>query len=132
MISKRFSVENDYPLIHNWCLTRKFPSPDPYSLPKFGLLLSDNDTPIVAGFLYKTDGGVAVISNIVSNPYPDKEIRRIAVAQLVMELSELAKDQGYRQITFATNIPSLGDRMAGLGFEKTDENVSHYRRILWQ
>ena len=84
------------------------------------------------GFLYRTDTPLAMISNLVSDPASDQELRREAVQELVSDLMEIAKLQGYNQVSCATNIKSLGLRFEHLGFLKTDENVSHYRRAVCQ
>lgn len=117
----------DYLLLKSWFDARQFPAPDPEIIPGLGLIVS-GEKPIAAGFLFKTDGGVAIIAHLISDPASEKAERNEAVKHLLSVLSLMARDFGFKYVSCATNIKSLGVRFEEYGFEKTDENVNHYRR----
>lgn len=85
---------------------------------------------MACGFLFKTDAKVAMVGNLVTNPEADADIRHKALNQIINVLGKVALDEGFRLLTCATNIDKLGHRFEDLGFEKTDVNVSHFRRDL--
>jgi hypothetical protein len=125
-----FNKDKDYDIIVNWFNDRNFDYPKISLLPPTGILLSHDKKDIAAGFLFKTDANVAVIGNLISNPYTDKKIRQKAINYILEILSKIAKDGKFELVTCATNIEKLGSRFEELGFLKTDTNVSHYGRLL--
>lgn len=125
-----FDKINDFGLLCRWFLERNFPNPSRDLLPETGVIASDNDMPLACGFLFKTDSGVASISHLVTNPSAKKDLRQKALNHLISVLSNVAKENGFKIVTIATNIDKLGKRIEDLGFIKTDKNVEHFRRDL--
>lgn len=132
-MNSRLFNKHYYDVIQEWFNKRNFPAPEIESLPPTGVVISDDEEkPMAAGWLFKSDGGVSTIGHLVSNPEIKKEERHMAIDALFSVLTLMAKDSGFKFVSFATNIEKLNDRLENLGFIKTDKNVNHYRRILCQ
>jgi len=133
MFQARLFVEHkDLPVITSWFKSRNFPAPLPGTLPEVGLVITNDGKDISSGFLFSTDSHVGMIAHLVSDPESDKDLRKESVKYLINSLSDMARELGNTVVTCATNIDSLGKRFEEYGFEKTDTNVSHYRRVLCQ
>ena len=127
---KPFDVDQHLPIITEWANKRNFPAPSKEFLPPTGILLSWQGKPIAAAFLFKTDANVACIAHLFSDPDADKDIRQEAVKVAIDFLTQSARYMGFKMVTMSTNIVSLGERIEKMNFEKTDENVSHFRRFI--
>lgn len=121
-----------YEMIKSWFDKRNFPAPDPHLLPQIGVIAVCNNNPIACGFLFRTDGGIAMLGNLGSDKDASSEHRNIALDAVINSLSEIAANQGFMVVSCATNLPGLMTRFERIGFEKTDESVSHFRRKLCQ
>lgn len=118
-----------FPMLRQWWEERQFPAPDPMLLPPTGVLITHGLTPVAAGFLFKTDAKIATIGHLVSDPRSDRGIRSEATDYLIFSLLDHARQEGFRAVTGATNLPRLMQRYELLGFVKTDEGISHFGRI---
>lgn len=127
--ARKFEPE-DVGVYQSWMKERNLPAPDVSLLPKHGLVMLFKGEAIAMGFLYCTDAMMASIGNFMSDPKSDKQARGEAVEIAVDILSNRAEELGYKQVNVATNIKSLMERFENLGFEKCEENVSHFRRFL--
>lgn len=89
---------SDYKDINSWYLKRKMPSMPESILPKTGFIVDG----IGAGFLYKTDGGIAILENFISNPESSHE-ERVEVLDMVTEalVLEAIKSGYYLGIAFS-------------------------------
>lgn len=120
----------EYKLLDAWGTARNFPTPDEKFLPRNGLLVLCDGKPVVMGFLFSTDANVAAIAHIMSDPESLKNVRREALDWLMDVLCMRALQLGFTQVNCSTNIPALGVKFEEFGFQKVDENVSHFRRFL--
>lgn len=119
------------PLLHKWYSGRKFPKPLTRFLPPSGFLCLFGGIPVSAGFLYKTDADIAVISNLISDPDAHQPIRRESVDFLIGSMIMVAEQSGFGMVNVAANIPSLMNRFTtNFGFIKTDDSVSHFSKLL--
>lgn len=125
-----FEFDKHFELIKSWFEKRKFPVPDPHLLPSVGVIAQFEGKPVACGFIFKTDSKLAMIGNLSSDPEASSEARNESLNSLLNILSDIAKNEGYLAVTCATNLPKLMDRFEGLGFENTDKEVSHFRRVL--
>lgn len=124
------SLYHDYPQLKSWWEARKFPPGRPEFMPPTGVMVSLHGVNICAGFLFKSDANAAIIGNIVSNPDVPGKDRSKALDSLIAELTGIAKNEGYGMVCCSTNLPRLMARFQEHGFNKTDEAVSHFGRIL--
>lgn len=129
---RKFDALHDGPVMKEWFAKRNFPAPNADFLPETGVVISLGFKQIAMGFLFKTDGKVANVAHLISDPECDKGVRQKAVNELIGDLVNLSTIFGFKMVSFATNIEPLGKRFEDLGFIKTDTNVSHYRRDLCQ
>lgn len=126
MKCEMFLEDEHYPIIALWWHEHKFPATPAFLLPKTGLvMLGKDDQPLCVGFLYSTDGGFAAMDHIVSDPSSDKEERSLALDTLILNLFEIAKMNGARMVSAASNHPALVERYEKLGFKRYDEGVTH-------
>ena len=70
----------DWDTVNSWFLSRNMPSMPKSVLPPTGFIVDG----IGAAFLYKTDGGVALLENYISNPLTTHQ-ERIEALDLVTE-----------------------------------------------
>lgn len=123
------SLTVDFPIMETWWKERQFPAPDLRLLPPTGIVVTHHETPIAAGFLFKTDAKIATIGHLVSDPRSETGIRSDATNYLLFLLLDHARKAGFKAITGATNVPRLMARYELLGLVKTDEGVSHFGRV---
>lgn len=127
----QFKPIEHYILMSRWYEQRKFPIVPLEFLPKTGLVVSHDGVFICMGHLYFTDGGIASIAHLVSSPVATSDERHTGLDLLLLKLITIAKEQKFKMVTIATNLEKLFDRIDKLGFKKTDENVTHFGRLLW-
>ena len=63
---------------------------------KGGFMVQNNDTPIVAGFLYKTNSKGVLLEWIISNPNYKEEDRQVAIELLINGAENVSKELGYK------------------------------------
>lgn len=127
-----YNPSEDFSLVEQWMGKRKFPVPMPEFLPPTAAVISHKEKPVALGFLFKTDANIASVGHLCSDIDAPKEVRQKAVEILLEFLAGAARNMGFGMVTCATNIEKLGLRFEKKDFEKVDENVSHFRRILCQ
>ena len=59
-------------------------------------MVENNDTPIVAGFLYQTNSNGILLEWIVSNPHYKEKDRQQAIELLITEAENASKELGYK------------------------------------
>lgn len=115
----------------DWWERRGHPVADPSLFPPTGRMVFYDSIPVCAGFLYKTDGKLAVISHVVSSP--DKmnaEARDQCLDLLISTLVHEAHLAGMKAVSASSNVAKLNKRYEKLGFTKTDSDETHYGRVL--
>jgi hypothetical protein len=126
-----YVAQHDYALLKSWWEQRSYPAQEPEFLPPTGLIISHEGADICAGFLFKTDAKIAVLGHVVSTSKSvDKILRSEALDHLIESLVGHAKECGFAVVTCSSNIPRLNERYEALGFSKSDENETHYGRVL--
>lgn len=122
---------SDFSLIDGWWQAKKLPSPDPDLLPPHGFIVTANSVPVCAGFVFRTDAKIAILNHVISSPtHMDKEQRDACLGLLIYHVILFTKNQGFRVLSAACNMPRMGKRYEQYGFAKTDSNETHYGRIL--
>lgn len=97
--------------------------------PPTGLIVYDTD-PICIGFLCKTDSKIAIITNLISDPFYESDLRSHALDFLIKILIELAKDQDFKMICVSTKLGHVSERFLKHEFKTTDENFINLGRFL--
>ena len=83
---------------------------------KSGLMVEKNGVPIVAGFLYFTNGNVALLEWIISNPHYKNKDRKQALELLIVGSEEVCKKQGIGYMFTTTRSKTLIDMHSKLGW----------------
>ena len=118
-----------YPVIQSWWKAKERPPTEPWFLPPLGKIVSFDQSFLVAGFLYRTDGNIASIGALVATPVENPHHGE-ALEFLLQTLYTEAKNMGFGMVTAATNLPRLKERFVKLGLHVADENVSHFGGLL--
>jgi hypothetical protein len=99
-------------------------------LPKRGVVVYNNDTPITAGFLFQTDSPMWLMEWVVGNPNVDKDLRAEGLDVLISSIITYSKLLGSEMIYTMTSHKRLQDRYISNGFIETDKNMNSYLRRL--
>lgn len=108
--------KSDYHLIASWYLKRGLPVPPKSMLPRTGFIVDDR----VAGFLYLTDGNIALVDGLISDPDTIPAYRTQSLEKLCGLLIDTAVMYGYTNILAATTSPSVKSIAKKLSFKATD------------
>lgn len=130
MIIEKIELEKHFKILKEWWLERGAEVPFKEFFPKTGFIISgDNGVRICAGFLFKTDGNIAIINHIVSNPLPmEKKVRDQAMDLIIEALVSEAMSCDFKLVTAASNVEKLNERYEKHGFIKSDTNETHFGR----
>jgi len=86
-----------------------------------GYIVYDGDTPVCAGFIYKTNSSVAWVDWVVSNKeYRKKPHRKQAIVFLVEQLTNVCRNIGAEWSYALIKHPLLINTYMELGYEKGD------------
>lgn len=91
-------LPEDYEQLKVWYAARGLDAPSAEAIPKTGIIIPG----IAIGFLLRTDGPIALIWGLVSNPAVDQGTREKAVELVVDRLESLARNSGFIQIVGLT------------------------------
>jgi hypothetical protein len=88
-----------------------------------GILVSDGEVPVCAGFLYNTNSKVALVEFIISNKeYRLKPNRGESIKKLIDSLISVAKNINKKYIFANNNNPSLVNHFIDKGFNVGAKN----------
>lgn len=122
--------EADHTDLCAWWTAHKWAPLPPELLPPTGFLVETDQMKLAAGFLYKTDGGWALLEFIVSNPLSDKMERSEALDVLIPALIFEAQKAGMKALFTTSDHPSLIERYKKHGLSVSDTGVTHLVRRL--
>lgn len=94
-------------------------------LPQDSVLVihEETQTPVYAGFLYRTGTSIAWMEFVVSNKDATTEQRRGGKEYLFETISSLARYLGFKVLFTSTNEATLKNSLKGSGFVVGDENM---------
>jgi len=87
-------------------------------------------TLICSAWFYSTDTSVAWMEYLVKNPDITMDVTSQALDMVIENLTERARNQGFKILFTCTDKKSLMNRLERLSFIKGDELVTHYVRRL--
>lgn len=97
-------IESDKEQINNWFYLRKLNNLPLINLPQIGYIVPD----VAAGFLIKTDFNFCILEPFFSNPEAPKEVRDEALDQIIIKLTEYAKNNKFSALYgFSTSVPMI-------------------------
>ena len=117
--------DNDYEkLLVNWWKDWGWEAPPKDFLPDNGtggFMVYNNNIPLCAGFIYKTNSNVAWVDWIISDKnYRDKKSRKEGIKYLIEALTEICKQLGYTYCYALINHKGLIKTYEDLGYIKAD------------
>lgn len=133
MESRSFDKVKDYGVISKWCESWGWPAFPLEYLPTEGIVISDGDVDICAGWLYKTDSMVCWAENYISNKEATKEQRDKGLRYLIDELTEIARAFDYKLMMSTIHSSNKGmiNKLLDSGFEgQYETNMCNLTRIL--
>jgi hypothetical protein len=80
---------------------------------------------IAAQFLYKTDGNICFLENLIANPDTDPEERDKAIDDVVKSNIKIAYNCGYNFIIGTTQLLTVAKRAEKLGFRVDEKPYYH-------
>lgn len=121
MFNIRTLTESDYDhLLTKWWKDWRWTAPSKDLLPENGLggvMIEDEGTPVVAGFLYLTNASVAWVEFIVSNiEYKDRAKRKEAIELLIFHLCRIAESCGKKYVYTSVKNKNLKKSFEVVGF----------------
>lgn len=105
-------VPSDLSEINAWHRAWGVPELPSGSLPEFGLI----EPGVAAGFLYRTDSGMALIEGLISNPRSGRDDRNAALDAIGDELVAEAERQGFRWLLAISRNQNVQARAVRHGF----------------
>lgn len=115
--------EEDYDLIKLWFLKRGIDPPLPEELTDTGFIADER----AVGFLYLTNGSIALLDGVITDPDTVPSLRRASLFKLLGCLTDFALCLGYRDIFGITSHPSIIENAKRLGGRVLDKKVVHLR-----
>ena len=128
-------TESDYEdtLVEWWKDWRWTPPPKDF-LPDNGtggFMVSDNDTPICAGFFYITNSKVGWCEWVISNmEYKNRKNRQQAFSLLIDTLTNVCKKSGMRYVYALLHNKSLVNVYENLGFVQGSKYTTEMIKVL--
>lgn len=86
-----------------------------------GIMVMDGEEPVCAGFMYATNSAVAWVDWIISSKtYREKPKRKEAIELLILTLTEIAKQSGFKYVYALLKSSSLIEVYKEIGYVKGD------------
>lgn len=125
-----FDEQKHYKTICEWWKWWKWPELPLESLPKTGLVACVDESPVCAGWVYRTDSNICWMEWIISNPQAGKAERHAAIELLLDALTESAELMGYKVIFTSARNQHLIRRLNGRGFAVTDREMTNLTKVI--
>lgn len=104
----------DYELMSSWYTLWGMETPPPSKLSSCGWVLNG----VAMGFIYPTEGSIALIDGLVASPALSKGARHAVVKRLAGSLVDIATALGYSTVIAVTTKPSVQKLCEELGFKE--------------
>ncbi len=127
---KRYIKPEDYPELCSWWTAWGWAAFSQDCLSPTGIMIEKDGVNLCAVWVYKTDSAVCWIENYISNKAISGAKRNAALDMLVLSAIEESKTMGFRFAMSGIKHNLLARRLENNGFLKSDENVTHYVRVL--
>ena len=115
-----------YPIFLKWWQDWGFTPILPQMLSENGIIIYNDNIPICAGWLFRTDSNTAIAGWLISNK-KHKNKRKGCIEQLIIELEKLAKKLGFELLNFPVSNPFLRNKLENLNFDDfVDKNITNY------
>lgn len=126
MTTKIYNPEAHYLLLSGWWEKWWGHAPSRSSLPMSGVIVTDDESYLAAGFLYlDVTSPVGLLSWLVTNPEITAREKAAALKVLTGGIKELAKSQGRSVIMAAFPQGGLTRLLEGQGYKMQDTKMAH-------
>ena len=120
-----------YHTLESWWTGHGWQAVPEQILPRLGILASDGERPLAAGFLYMDNSvGVAMLEWLVTDPEAPARKAAVALSRLVDFAKQEAKALDYSVILTTCRQESLVRLMEKNGFTTTDKEMTHLLAVL--
>lgn len=127
MISvERFIPGKHYETISKWWLQQKWPSVPLSHLPATGIVVTLDEKPAAAVWIYKTDSAFCWIEYIVADPQVRGEARDSVLSVLISSAKLSAQLLGFQTVHMSIRHQSLAKRIEAKGFQTADTGMTNY------
>lgn len=100
-------IDSDYDLLCSWWYKHGEPSPTRSMVPSDSTFVLEIDSkPVLAGSVFKTNTGMALLENFIGNPDFKKQ-RKAYSKQLIDHMTNYAKQEGFERVVAITYSPKL-------------------------
>ena len=123
MYSRNHTAE-DYPAFCEWWSAWGWAAIPYEFLPANSVVICDDDKPVCAVFLYKTDTPIVWMENYISDKHAKN---RVEALDLLFEVAQdKVKEMGFSVIMSSVRHSSLAKRLESNGFIKADVGLTNY------
>lgn len=120
----RFYEKSDYPMVCEWWKQWGWPAIPESTLPEVGVIY-ENEVPVCAAWIYRTDSDTCLIEWFISNKSATKAQRTGAIEGLVDACKHIAKQMGFSKAFCSIRNQHLIKKMEGRGFVTADLNMTN-------
>ena len=122
--------KDDLAMMQDWWKAHKWTPPIPQMLSPTGILVSEEDFPICAGWYIQTNTETALCEWLVKNPDSPKKQSDKAFSLLYDTIEELARSDGYKLIITFLSHPIFERFIKSKGYQKGDDSLNTYLKGL--
>ena len=120
-----FLNNNSYETICNWWADWDWGvAPTAEMLPRVGIIVYNNTTPVYAGFLYETGTTIGWLEYVVSNKNASVAERRGGLGYLIETVGTIAKTKGIKTLFTSTLNKAFVQSLKKEGFSIGDEGMT--------
>lgn len=107
-------------LLNMWLKEHKMPVICLEELPKYGLIVQNDERSLAMGFV-RMGEGVAILDSIITNPNAESQQRNLALDVLFLNLLQYVKTSGIKTVMGSTRIENMKVRAEKFGFKQSDQ-----------
>lgn len=125
MLSREYN-KKDYKSLVEWYKGWNIPVAPECFIPSLALVVEKETKPMCMGFVYQMGNTPMFwIEGIISDPAIEKHIRKEAIDLLVIELTQLAKNNGSIMVLSSSPREGLVSTFKKQGFKESPEKYHH-------
>lgn len=118
--------EHDLVFMREWWKAHDWTPPHSYMLSPTGILVSEDDMPLVGGWYIQTNSLTALAEWIVKNPKASARQCNMALDVLYDTLESLARTDGYKVLITLLNHPKFEEYLENREYIKGDLALNTY------
>ena len=122
--------EYDLVMLREWWKAHDWLPPHSYMMSPTGILVSNNDVPIVAGWYIQTNSLTALAEWIIKNPKATKKECSSAFDVLYDTIENLARQDGYKMLITFLNHPKFEEYLSSREYIQGDIALNTYMKGL--